>query len=308
MKRIIAHKVARLILLVWCSVTLVFVGSRALPGDPAEQLLGINGADAAMLQALRRAHGLDRPLVGQYANYLWRLAHGDFGRSIRSGIPVTTEIASRLPVTLSLAGFALTLGCAFGILAGMTLVYYHRRWQESVGICVVALLNAIPLFVLGLFFLYGFSFGSSFLIAPDAGIRAVIIPGFVAALSVAAYVARLVRSGMLSAARSDSVLALHAYGVSRRSLWFRHLLKNASIPLLTIVGLLFGALLAGNILLENIFALPGMGRLLVEGVLMRDYPVIQGSVIVIATSYLMLNTVVETCYPLLDPRTRGDRR
>jgi ABC-type dipeptide/oligopeptide/nickel transport system permease component len=286
-------------------VTIVFFTSRALPGDPAENLLGPGFANQESLRQIRRAYGLDRPWIVQYGIFLGRILRGDLGQCIRSGQPVLQEILARLPVTLKLAGLALLLACALGIPAGMWLVYSHGRAMAFLGLVAIAMLNAIPLFVLALVFLFfSVRWLPGFRVIPENDWRALLLPAIVLGLGLSGYVARMVRNRLLQESRSFSLLALHAYGVPRFLIWSRHLARNAAIPLITLFGLLLGYLLAGNILIENIFSLPGLGQLLVAAVLSRDYPLVQGTVLIIAGLFLLLNAVVDACYPLLDPRTR----
>jgi len=298
-------RLVRFVLLLWLVVTAVFLLGRTLPGDPVQSLLGPEIRDPQTVAALRAAYGLDRPLGFQYVRYLALLIQGDFGRSIQTGLPVLSEIAGRVPASFLLGATGFLAGCLFGVSAGTLLAYHHRRPIDTWGTIAIATLNSIPIFIFGLVLLYALGFRLRwFPVVSTSDGRSLVLPGVTLALGVGAYIARLVRVGLLSQSSSQYVLVLHGLGIPPWRIWTRHLLRNAAVPLVTAFGLVLAYCLAGNILLENVFSYPGLGRLLAQSVLARDYPVIQGTVLCIAAIFLTLNLAVEISYGVLDPRLR----
>jgi ABC-type dipeptide/oligopeptide/nickel transport system permease component len=303
--RFVVIGLGRFILLLWMIVTVVFLLGRLLPGDPVEAILGAEVRDPQTVQMLREAYGLDLPLTTQYVRYFKRLAHGDLGKSIQNGSPVRAEIQARIPATALLGGLGFSAGCIFGILAGTVLAYRHRERLDAWGTTLLATINSIPVFVLGLGLLYVFGYRLGWLPVISSGdYWSLLLPGAALALGAGAYVGRLVRVGLLGQSSLQYVRALHGFGIPPSRIWLRHLLKNAALPVLTALSLVFAYCLAGNILVENVFSYPGLGRLLAQSVLARDYPVIQGTVLWIAAIFLAVNLLSEVIHALIDPRLR----
>lgn len=303
--RFVLISLGRFVLLLWLIVTIVFLLGRLLPGDPVEAMLGAEARDPHTVQMLRGAYGLDLPLMTQYVRYLELVAHGNLGNSIQNGSPVRAEIEARIPATALLGGLGFSAGCFLGILAGTVLAYQHNERFDAWGTTLLAAINSVPVFVLGLGLLYVFGYRLGWLPVISIGdYRSLLLPATALALGAGAYVGRLVRVGLLAQRSLQYVRALHGFGVPPSRIWVRHLLKNAALPVLTALSLVFAYCLAGNILVENVFSYPGLGRLLAESVLARDYPVIQGTVLWIAAIFLALNLLSEVIHVLIDPRLR----
>ncbi|MGB7282782.1 MAG: nickel ABC transporter permease [Candidatus Acidiferrum sp.] len=288
----------------WLVLTLVFLLIHIVPGDPVEQMLGEGAAPGQIVQ-LRHALGLDQPLYVQYGRYLERLAHGDLGQSLTFQAPVRRIIFERYPATLSLAFLALLVCMAIAIPAGVVAAY--RRGQpadRAVGIFTLFGL-AVPNFALGPVLILFFSIELGWLpVSGRGGPSYYILPTATLGAALAAILTRMVRSSMLEELSSDYVRTARAKGVSTSAVLFRHAFRNALIPIITILGLQFGTLLAGTIVTETIFSWPGIGRLTVQAISARDYPLLQGCILVIAVSYVLVNLLTDVFYAIIDPRVR----
>jgi len=285
---------------------LLFFMLRLLPGDPAQVLAG-QMATPQDIENIRRQLGLDRPIYEQYANYLSRLAHFDLGRSARTQNPVTEEIWARLPNTLLLAVVAISLACLFGIPAGIISAVRPYSWVDYLVTTSALFGMSMPVFWLGLMLVVLFSVILKWLPAGGTGSwQHVILPSFTLAAFVVAFIARMTRSTMLETLSQDYTTTARSKGLQERVVVIKHALKNAMIPIITVVGLQFGLLLGGAVLTETVFAWPGLGRLIVDSILARDYPVIQGTILIFGLLYIMVNLVVDLIYALVDPRIRYD--
>jgi peptide/nickel transport system permease protein len=288
----------------WLVLTLVFLMIHIVPGDPVEQMLG-EGAAPGELTQLRHALGLDQPLLSQYGHYLKQLARGDLGQSFKFQAPVLRFIFERYPATLSLAFLALFVCAAIAIPAGVWAAY--RRGQTSdraVGVFTLFGL-AFPNFALGPVLILLFSIELGLLpVSGRAGISYYILPAATLGAALAAILTRMVRGAMLEELSSDYVRTARAKGLAVRDVLFRHAFRNALIPIITILGLQFGTLLAGTIVTETIFSWPGIGRLTVQAISSRDYPLLQGCILVIALSYVLVNLLTDVLYAVVDPRVR----
>lgn len=280
----------------------VFSMSHLVPGDPVSVMLGDRATGEDVVR-LRHQLGLDKPLAQQYIDFLWRAIHGDLGRSIRSGQPVTKEIIERLPSTLELALAAALLAILLGIAAGTLGAISSNRLIQTC-IMIIALLGiSTPTFFSGLVFILIFALWLNWLpVASDTGLVSLILPAVTLALPAAAVLARITRSSILEEFRHDYVRVAYAKGLPPHTVIVRHLLRNALIPVVTIVGLQFGGLMAGSVIVESVFARPGLGRYAVTAITTRDFPQIQGIVLVVALIYVMVNFVVDFLYTVLDPR------
>ncbi len=289
---------------IWLILTMVFLLIHVVPGDPVQQMLG-EGARVEDVQQLRHALGLDLPLLAQYGHYLAGLAHADLGRSFKYQAPVFPIILERYPATLQLAVVALIVCAAIGIPAGV-LAAYRRGHAPDRAVGLFTLLGlAVPNFALGPVLILIFSIELGWLpVSGRDGLLNFILPGVTLGAALAAILTRMVRSSMIEELSSDYVRTARAKGLSTRAVLFRHAFQNALIPIITILGLQFGTLLAGTIVTETIFSWPGIGRLTVQAISSRDYPLLQGCILVIAVSYVLVNLVTDFVYALVDPRIR----
>lgn len=288
----------------WLVLTLVFLMIHIVPGDPVEQMLG-EGAAPGELTQLRHSLGLDLSLPTQYGHYLLRLAHGDLGNSLKFQAPVRRIIFERYPATLQLAFLALLACAAIAVPAGV-LAAHRRGTGTDRAVAVFTLFGlAIPNFALGPLLILLFSIELGLLpVSGRGGPAYYILPAATLGAALAAILTRMVRGSMLEELSSDYVRTARAKGLSTSAVLFRHAFRNALIPIITILGLQFGTLLAGTIVTETIFSWPGIGRLTVQAISSRDYPLLQGCILVIAVSYVVVNLLTDLLYTLIDPRVR----
>ncbi|HZV59258.1 MAG TPA: ABC transporter permease, partial [Candidatus Eremiobacteraceae bacterium] len=286
----------------WLVLTLVFLMIHIVPGDPVEQMLG-EGAAPGQIAELRHSLGLDQPIGKQYARYLFQLAHGDLGKSLKFGAPVRAVIFERYPATLQLSLLALLVCALIAIPAGVLAA--HRRGKTSdraVGLFTLFGL-AFPNFALGPVLILTFSIELGLLPVSGRGSALnYILPAATLGAALAAILTRMVRGAMLEELSADYVRTARAKGLSTTAVLFRHAFRNALIPIITILGLQFGTLLAGTIVTETIFSWPGIGRLTVQAISSRDYPLLQGCILVIAVSYVLVNLMTDVLYSFIDPR------
>jgi ABC-type dipeptide/oligopeptide/nickel transport system permease component len=288
----------------WLVTVVVFSMVRLLPGDPAETIAGLHATQESVA-GLRQELGLDRPLLVQYGQFLGGLLRLDLGRSTMSRAPVLDEIRPRLPVSITLAVLSMGVAVTVGVLLGVLAALRRRSWVDYLAMSVSVAGLSTPTFVLGLILILVLSVQWRFLPATGAATWwHYILPAITLGLPAAAVVARMARSSLLEVLRQDFVRTAWAKGLSRPSVVYRHALKNALIPIITISGLQFGQLMGGAVVVESVFGLPGLGKLLVDRVLGRDYPVIQGVVLVAACGFVLTNLVVDLVYSLVDPRIR----
>jgi peptide/nickel transport system permease protein len=290
----------------------VFAGVRALPGDPARALAG-EEADPVAIAATRAKYGLDQPMPVQYYRYLENLIQGDMGRSLRTGLPVTETIRDALPVTVQLAVFSLAVAVLIGVGAGVVAAVRRRTATEWAANTVALLGLSIPNFWLGLMAILVFAIAFPVLPAsgfvsvfddPVESFRHLLMPALVLGTALSAVVMRQTRSAMLEALSADYVRTARAKGLSNSQVVLSHALRNSLIVVITIVGLQLGALISGAVVTEQIFVLPGFGKLTIDAVLTRDYPMIQGVVLVTAAAYILINLLVDLLYSVIDPRIR----
>lgn len=283
---------------------IVFTMIRLIPGDPAQLMAG-QAATEEIIREIRETLGLDRSVVVQYAIFLRNAVGGDLGHSLFNRAPVTEELALRFPRTVRLGLASMLVAAAIGIPAGIVSATRHLTWVDSL-VMVVALAGvSIPVFWLGLNLMLIFAVRLQWLPAIGHETWAhLILPSITLGAASAAIIARMTRSAMLEVLRQDYVRTARAKGVAEPMVIGRHALRNALIPVVTVVGLQLGTLLGGAVLTETVFAWPGVGRLLVDAVLARDYPIIQGAVLLIATTFVLLNVLVDMLYAVLDPRIR----
>jgi peptide/nickel transport system permease protein len=304
--RLVLHRVVAGIPALLVVTMLVFAIVRLIPGDPA-RILGGDVATEDTIRELRERWQLDRPLHVQYATYLARLARGDLGRSTATSLPVAGELGERFLRTLALAAAAIALAAVVGVLAGV-LGATRRATVVDYAATVLALAGvSTPIFWSGLILILIFSVRLEWLPAGGSGsLVHLILPALSLGLFGAGVIARQTRSSMLEALGEEFVRTARAKGLAERVVVFKHTLKNALIPVVTVMGDQFGRLLGGAILTETVFSWPGMGRYLIEAISMRDYPVIQGIILVFSGSFLLINLLVDLSYGLLDPRMRPE--
>ena len=282
----------------------VFMLVHLLPGDPVDVMMPA-GASVEQKDSVRHQLGLDRPLVSQYVSFVSRAVHGDFGRSFRTKSVVFREIRNSFPDTLELtiAGMAVAIvfGFSFGILAALR----QQTWIDSVAMFFALFGVAIPNYLLGILLIYLFSLELHWLPATGTGgVDRLLMPAVALGWGYAAIIARLVRANLAEVLQREFVLTARAKGLSGQSVVYRHALKNALIPVVTMVGLQFGNMLSGAVVIEALFARRGIGNLLVHGILDRDFPMVQAIVLILATIYVVANLLVDLSYGLLDPRIR----
>lgn len=295
-------------------VLIVFFLMRAVPGDVVTQLVGLEGnVSAERLVEMRRMFGLDLPVHEQFAQWLGAAVQGDLGRSLRTGRPIAQDLALRFPVTLELTLLSLLIAVGIALPLGIVAARQRGRIADLL-VSLFALLGlSVPGFFLGILLILLFSLRLDLL--PPAGyvplteapldnLRHMLLPAVSLGLVLAAAITRIVRSSMLEILGRDYVRTAKAKGLAERTVTYRHALRNALIPVVTVIGLQFGSLLGGAVIIEQVFSLPGVGRFALEGINLRDYPVVQGAVLLIATAFIAVNLLVDLVYALIDPRVR----
>ena len=290
----------------------VFLGIRALPGDPARALAG-EESDPATLAEIRHSFGLDQPVPVQYLRYVANAVNGDLGRSARTGLPVVETIGHALPVTVQLSFFAVAIAALVGVGAGVVAAVRRRTAAEWAANSVALIGLSVPNFWFGLMAVLVFAIAYPILPAsgfvsvfddPVQSFRHLLMPAIVLGSALAAVIMRQTRSAMIEALGTDYIRTARAKGLRSGQVVFGHALRNSLIVVTTIVGLQLGALISGAVVTEQIFVLPGFGKLTIDAVFTRDYPMIQGVVLVTATAYIGINLLVDLLYSVIDPRVR----
>ena len=303
MLKYVMARLAYSVLIVLGAVTIVF-SLLYLTGDPVSQLLPIE-ATPQDREALRHDLGFDQPIYVQYASFLTRAMQGDFGASLRYRRPAMELVIERMPATLQLTMVALMISLVIAIPTGIISAIRRGSLLDNVSVAFALLGQCVPTFWLGLVLIVIFAVALPLLPPSGSGSwEYLILPGFTLGVNSAAIIARLLRSSLLEVLTQDYVRTARAKGLHERGVIFRHALKNASIPVVTIVGLQVGVLLGGAIVTESVFSYPGLGRLILEGISKRDFPVVQASVVLIASIVASINLLVDLLYGYLDPRIR----
>jgi peptide/nickel transport system permease protein len=284
---------------------LTFLLIHVVPGDPIEVMLGDSATQADRLQ-LRSELGLDQPLPQQFATYLTKVVRGDFGQSIHTKTLIAELIKTRYPATLKLAGLALIIGLAIGVPLGIYAALKAGQWQDLLVTLLSVRLSAMPAFWLGpiLMLVFAVYFGW-FPVSGMESNTSIILPALTLGLGLSAILTRMTRTSLLEVLNDDYIRTARAKGLSESTVILRHALRAALLPIITIVGLQMGSLLAGTVITETIFSWNGIGSLLVESIEKRDYPVTQACVLVVALSYVLVNQVTDIVYRLADPRVKG---
>lgn len=284
----------------------VFWMIRAIPGDPARVIAG-EAATEETLARIREQYGLNEKPHVQYVIFMKNILKGDFGRSIRSRRPVSDEIRTRLWPTMELALGSLAVALVIGISTGVLSAVRPNSWADAAGMFIALVGISMPVFWLGLMFMYLFSYKLEWFPTAGRGTwRHLVLPAITLGLSSAAIIARMTRSSMLEVLRQDYVRTARAKGLAERVIVLKHSFRNALIPIITVTGLQFGTLLGGAVLTESVFAWPGIGRLMVESIIARDYPVVQIAVLVVALAFIVINLFVDILYAYVDPTIRYD--
>jgi peptide/nickel transport system permease protein len=286
---------------------LVFLMLHLIPGDPAEIFVGENVATPEMLEAIRERMGLNRPLHEQYLSYMANALRGDLGDSLTSQLPVVNEIALRLPYTLELTVAAMLISTTLGLGLGILAALRHNTIVDSVAMLIALVGISMPVYWSSLLLIVVFSVNLRWL-PPigQGGLDRLIMPAMALGFLSAGSLARMVRSSMLEVLSQDYLLTARAKGLAGRVIIIRHTLRNALIPVITILGLTFGQLLGGAVLTETIFARLGLGRMYVEGILNKDFTLVQGTTLFIALAYVFINIGIDLVYGYVDPRVHYD--
>jgi peptide/nickel transport system permease protein len=314
LRRYVLRRVASVAVTLLFVSLLVFVVVRVLPGDPAIVMLGIEASPEAVA-ALRQTLGLDLPIPVQYARWIGRALQGDLGQSIQYNVPVAALVLSRLSVTLPLTlmagGFMIVAAVPLGVFAATR----HRRWGDYLTMTLSQLGISVPGFWAGLLLILLFSVRLGWFQAggfdgwgagAGGALKSLLLPAVALGLFQFAVLARTTRSALLEVLREEFVKTARAKGVAEPAVLFRHALRNAMIPILTVAGVQLGQLMAGSIILESVFYLPGLGRLALGAISARDLPVVQGVVLFVASGIVVINAAVDVLYGVLDPRIRYD--
>lgn len=304
MVRFLARRLALTVPVLLGVATLVFSLIHLIPGDPAQAMLG-EAATPQDVEELRRRLGLDRPLLEQYGAFLSGVTRGDLGTSLRTGQPVASQILERMPATAELAAAAMIVAILCSIPLGIAAAV-RRGTGVDHGAMTLALAGvSIPNFWLGPLLAIIFSVELGWLPVSGRGTLAhLVLPAFSLGAALAAILARMTRATLLEELREQYVVAARARGVSRTRAVMRHAFRNSLIPVVTLIGLQFGSVLTGAVITETIFAWPGIGRLLIQSIGFRDYPLVQGCILLIAVTYVGVNLLTDLVYGILDPRIR----
>lgn len=284
---------------------LTFLLIHLVPGDPVEVMLGESASTTDRAQ-LRADLGLDQPLIQQFGTYLAKLSQGDLGKSIHTKMPIIDMVKTRYPATVKLALLSLLIGIALGVPMGIYAALKANRWQDIVVTLVSVRLSAMPAFWLGPMLMLIFAVWLGWL--PVSGMESgasIILPALTLGFGLSAILTRMTRTSLLEVLNDDYIRTARAKGLSEQTVILRHALRAALLPIITIVGLQMGSLLAGTVITETIFSWDGIGRLLVESIEKRDYPVTQACVLMVALSYVLVNLVTDMLYGFADPRIRA---
>jgi peptide/nickel transport system permease protein len=315
MKQFIAQRLIALLPTLLGISLIVFLVMHLIPGDTITSMIGTYyKLTEAQAKALYAYYGLDKPLPVQYVRWVFAALHGDLGYSVRKGLPVLPLILSRFPLTLELAIFSMLIALILGVPIGIYAAVHRDSWYDLLGRTIALIGLAVPNFWLGMLIILVLSLyfnimpnaGNyvSFFVDPLENLKQMIFPALALGLAATADIIRMVRSSMLEELAEDYVRTARSKGLTERLVIIKHCLKNALIPIITIVGLETGYLIGGAVIIEQVFALPGLGRLLLDGISERDYAVVQGAVLFIALNFVLVNLLTDLAYAWIDPRVR----
>jgi len=317
-KIMLKYTIRRLLTIIpvlWLVSAMVFVLIHLVPGDPVLVILGA-AAKPEQVEMMRQRLGLDQPIIIQYWDWMIALLQGDLGASILSDEPVTRLILERMPITISVAAVALFLSLAISLPAGIIAALRHNTYTDYFFMILVILAMSIPSFWLALLLMMLFSFQLNLLPVMGwisifdnfwSGIQYLILPSVSLAFIMAAIVSRMTRSSMLEVLREDYIVTALAKGTPKRFIVFKHALKNAFAPVLTIIGFQIGFLLGGTVVIEDVYSIPGVGRLILGAIANRDYPVVQGCILMVTSIVVFVNAAVDVAYAYFDPRVSFDK-
>ncbi|HTZ36445.1 MAG TPA: ABC transporter permease [Stellaceae bacterium] len=290
----------------------VFALLHLSPGDPAAIIAGDNATDADIAH-IRIALGLDQPLYIQFGSWIWHLLHGDLGISIFTNLPVSALIEQRLGPTVALTIATLIVSIVAAIPLGVLAAWKAGTWIDRLVMLFAVLGFSVPIFVLAYILIYVFAIATNWLpvqgyVSPADGLRPflshLVMPSLALGMVFTALIARITRASMLEVLAQDYIRTAHAKGLPNERVLMRHALKNAAVPIATIIGIGIALLIGGVVVTETVFAIPGLGRLTVDAILRRDYPIIQGVILIFSAAYVVVNLLVDLSYALLDPRIR----
>lgn len=315
MRKVLVNRLLRLLGTLLAVTFLTFSLTSLLPGDPVNAILGVeNINDQELVAEIRADLGLDDPFLVRYVDWLGNVAQGDLGKSYITDQPVMETIQQRLPVTAQLAFMAILMAVILAVPIGIIGAYKQGKWQDSVSSAAVQVALSVPNFIMGIFFIWLFAVklnwlpSSSWSRISDKGLvenlKTAILPAGALAMTQMAIFSRLVRADMVATLQENYILAAKAKGLSDRYILARHALRPSSLSLMTIIGINFGALLGGTVIIETLFAVPGLGFRLINAISQRDILVIQGITVFIAIVYVVINTIVDLLYAVIDPRIR----
>lgn len=303
MQQFVLRRLLGAIPVILAIITIVFVVLRvAIPGDPVYMLAG-ETASPELIERIRQKYGLDRSVVEQYLLFVSNAVRGDLGNSLKFGEPVIDLISKAFPYTALITVLSVSVGTLLGVVVGIITAVRSGTWLDRVSMVLVVMLNALPTFWLGIILILIFSVGLRVLpVEGSSTWRHFVLPVVTLSVGQAALIARLTRAGLLEVLRADYVRTARSKGLNERRIVLLHALKNTLIPIITIIGLSVGSLLGGAVITESIFGLPGVGRLTISAIADLDYPVIQGGVLLVAVSFVLVNLAVDLIYVLIDPR------
>lgn len=302
MTAFILRRLAYSVLVLWGVSVIAFALIHLIPGDPARLILGMHATPQA-LTLLRHTLGLDKPLLVQYWTFISNAVHGNLGVSLASNQPVAKLIAQRFPATAELAFSGMLLGILFGIVGGVLAARFKGTWMDS-GVTTVSVLGmSVPTFWVGMLLIMVFSVHLAWLpVAGGIGIPSLVMPAVTLGLVTSSVTSRLARSGMVEALSAEYVRTARAKGIKEWRILFKHALRNSLIPLVTVFGLQLASLLGGTVIIESVFDWPGMGLLAIQSIEARDYPTVQGVILVLGVFYVVINLLVDVLYGVIDPR------
>lgn len=285
-------------------MTLVFLLIHIVPGDPVEVMLG-EAARPADIEAMRSALGLDKPIFTQWKDYFFSVLQGDLGKSLHSQRPVFDLIVERVPATATLAIVSLILAILMALPLGIFAALHKDTWIDNTSMSVAILGISMPNFWMGPVLILIFSIGLGwFPVSGDNGIASIVLPALTLATALMAILSRMIRASMLEVLNENFICAARARGLSEWHITIRHALRNAALPVITIIGMQLGALLAGAVITETVFSWPGIGQLTIDSIQRRDYPVVQACVLLISLTYVVVNLLTDLAYAMFDPRVK----
>ncbi|WP_084079054.1 ABC transporter permease [Demequina sp. NBRC 110057] len=313
MAKYLMKRLGSALLVLFALSLLAFAIVRLIPGDPAMQYLDIDNPDPAQLEAIREQLGLNDPWYTQYAQWLGGVLHGDFGTSLTSSQPIGDKLADRFPVSLQLALIAVIVGLAFGIPGGVIAAVRQGGALDAFIRGTAFLALSIPAFAIGAVVILVNSFTlrlpligyTPWSVSPLGSITSLLLPALILSLAMSAVISRYSRGTVIDTLTQDFVRTARSKGVPTGTIVRKHALRNALIPVMTVVGIQLAALIGGTVVIENVFAIPGMGSMLIEGINTSDYPTIQACILVLGACFVVINLVVDLLYPVVDPRVRA---